>query len=138
MKTSAVLIVEDEAVIALDLQDMLEAMGCVVPAIAATAEEALAAVERHRPDLVLLDIHLSDGSDGVAVATSVRARWQVPVIFLTAHTDGATLGRIAATEPVALLIKPFSEHDVVQAVSHALAQSQANSPTRRATEREGR
>lgn len=126
MAAKSILVVEDEAVIARDLQLLLEDLGYCVPAIAATADEALANIVVTMPDLVLMDIRLADGSDGITVAEAIRMRWTIPVIFLTAHADPATVARAQATSPYGYLLKPFDEREVAIIVQLALAKSAAD------------
>ncbi|MEI8308041.1 MAG: ATP-binding protein [Chloroflexales bacterium] len=123
MTSKTILIVEDEAVIARDLQFLLEDLGYCVSAIATTADEALMHIGASLPDLVLLDIRLADGSDGITVAETILTHWEIPVIFLTAHADAATVARAAATVPYGYLLKPFHEREVAIGVQMALAKS---------------
>ncbi|MEI7643280.1 MAG: ATP-binding protein [Chloroflexales bacterium] len=134
MIAESILIVEDEAVIARDLQMLLEDLGYCVSAIAATADEALASISAAVPDLVLMDIRLADGSDGITVAATILARWEIPVVFLTAHADPATVMRAQATSPYGYLLKPFDERVVGICVQLALAKS-ATDRQLRASER---
>ncbi|MEI7773013.1 MAG: ATP-binding protein [Chloroflexales bacterium] len=134
MPTQSIVIVEDEAVIARDLQLLLEDLGYAVPAIAATADEALASIDAAAPDLVLMDIRLADGSDGITVAEAILARWAIPVVFLTAHADPVTVARAQATSPYGYLLKPFNEREVAISVQLALAKS-ASDRQLRASER---
>jgi len=126
MTAESILIVEDEAVIARDLQLLLEDLGYGVSAIAATADEALASINAAVPDLVLMDIRLADGSDGITVAAIILARWEIPVVFLTAHADPDTVARAQATSPYGYLLKPFDERVVAISVQLALAKSAAD------------
>ncbi|NTU78767.1 MAG: response regulator [Chloroflexales bacterium] len=126
MTAVSILIVEDEAVIARDLQFLLEDLGYQVPAVAATADVALGYLSQGGIDLVLLDIHLANSADGITVAEAVLARWGLPVIFLTAHADPATVARAEATAPYGYLLKPFHEREVALAVQMALAKSRSD------------
>jgi CheY-like chemotaxis protein len=101
-----ILIVEDEVITAIELESYLEDLGHIVVGIAGTAPDALAAAEQHRPDLILMDIRLAQGGDGVEVATELRRRYDLPSVFLTAHADGATRERADAARPVGYLSKP--------------------------------
>jgi two-component system, cell cycle sensor histidine kinase and response regulator CckA len=123
MASASILIVEDEFVIAMDLQAMLERLGYTVLDIAVSAEEALDAIARLRPDLVLLDIRLANGSSGIAVAEELRHTSDIPFVFITAHADADTVRQAEATEPYHYLLKPFVEHTVAIAVRLALAKS---------------
>jgi PAS domain S-box-containing protein len=102
-----VLILEDEKVVARDLQGILGTLGYET-SMAASGEDALAVAKRDRPDLALVDIHLDGALDGIETAQAMR-QMELPVVYLTAHGDDQTLERAKATEPLAFLVKPFSE-----------------------------
>jgi PAS domain S-box-containing protein len=104
-----ILVVEDEGFIAMDLQQVLENLGYRVDHTAATADEALRCAGESRPDLVLMDIHIKGDRDGIEAATELRARFGVPIVYLTAYTDTATVERAKHTSPLGYLQKPFSE-----------------------------
>ena len=97
MKDS-VLIVEDEKIIALDLQCRLEKYGFRIVDTVATAAEAVAAAEARRPDIVLMDIKLGRGTDGISAAKIVKDRFRIPVVFLTSFAD--EIGRASCRERV--------------------------------------
>jgi CheY-like chemotaxis protein len=92
-----VMVVEDEAIIALDIQRQLTIAGFVIAGKAQTAEAAFQEIERENPDIVLMDIRLKGEMDGVQAASIIRSRYALPVIYLTAHTDGPTLERARET-----------------------------------------
>lgn len=115
-----VLIVEDEAIVAYDIESRLRKAGYHVPATAASGEQALATIEKTLPDLVLMDIHLQGSMDGVATAAEIRDRYKVPVIFLTAHADRATLERAKLTGPFSYLVKPIGNVNLSSAIEVAL------------------
>lgn len=104
---SRVLIVEDRAVTANNLHDRLEALGYAVPGIASSGMEGVELAAKTRPDLVLMDIRLPGGMDGIEAAARIRQRWDIPVVYLTGHTDHATVQRAKVTEPFGYLLKPF-------------------------------
>lgn len=114
------IIVEDEMTVARDLSETLGEIGYTVPAIARRADEALEAISRHRPDLVLIDIMLRGEKDGIDLARTLRATHRVPFLFITAHADRATVGRATSTQPAGYLVKPFSKDDVYVATEMAL------------------
>jgi len=101
-----VLVVEDEGLIARDIAGRLEALGHEVVGVASTAEEAL----EHAPaaDIVLMDIQIDGPTDGVKAAAQIRERYHVPVIFLTAHADRATLDRAKLAQPFGYIVKPLA------------------------------
>lgn len=103
---TAILIVEDEAIVALDLQQTLNDDGYDAFAIAASADEAIRYATERVPDLVLMDIRIKGQRDGVETASVLRHAFDVPVVFLTAHADDATLDRAKRTAPHGYLHKP--------------------------------
>lgn len=106
-----ILIVEDEGLIALDLQKKVEQAGYKVLATADNAEDALRETERLQPSLVFMDIRLRGEMDGVDTADQIRRRFHLPVIFVTAHADRETLNRARITEPFGYIVKPFHAID---------------------------
>lgn len=101
-----VLLVEDEAIIALDLEQTLLDLGFRPTGITGTAEEALEAAARSMPDVVLMDIRIRGGRDGIEAAALLRESYAIPVVFLTAHSDTTTLARALQTSPYGYLVKP--------------------------------
>ena len=99
MTKARLLVVEDEAIVARDLERTLMRMGYEVMALAASGEDALARAAEVRPDLALMDIHLAGQLDGIATAQQLRQVYGVPVVYLTAHSDAATFQRAQITEP---------------------------------------
>jgi CheY-like chemotaxis protein len=122
--TSRILIVEDEAILAMCLQDKLLDLGYEVPATTDTGEQAIRLVEQLQPDLVLMDIKLKDGIDGCEAARRIRLKWNTPIIFMTAYGDDQTLQRAAAATPQGYLSKPFRSSQLNHVLAAAL-QSQA-------------
>ena len=125
MTEPCIVVVEDEALIAADLEDALVHLGYRVPTTVATSTEAVQAVSDHRPDLVLLDITLAGSVDGITTAAAIRDIHTCPVVFLTAHSDGPTLARAKAVEPAGYLVKPFEERTLHATVEMALARGEA-------------
>ena len=113
-----VLIIEDEAVIAMDLSDLITGAGHDVCAMETTASGAVAAAKRERPDLVLADIQLADNSSGIDAVKEILASFSVPVIFITAFPARLLTG--GRPEPTFLITKPYSPDMVRAAVSQAL------------------
>ena len=101
-----ILIVEDERIVAMDLQQTLQELGYDVPAIASSADDALHRAAERRPDLVLMDIRINGPRDGIETAALLKAQFDVPVVYLTAHADDGTLERAKHTEPHGYLLKP--------------------------------
>jgi signal transduction histidine kinase len=119
-----ILVVEDESIVALDIQSRLGRMGFEVPVVAATGPEALIAAESLRPDLVLMDILLQEGSDGVETAAIIQDQLDLPVVFLTAHSDEATLNRAKLTGPHGYVLKPFKDRELFTTIEVALTKHQ--------------
>jgi diguanylate cyclase (GGDEF)-like protein/PAS domain S-box-containing protein len=119
--TQRIMIVEDERVVALDLKMSLQTLGYEVVGIASQAERAVRDADRLQPDLVLMDIHLDHGSDGTAAALAMRQRWRLPIVFLTAYADEATLSRAERSLPYGYLVKPFQLRELGATVRMALA-----------------
>jgi PAS domain S-box-containing protein len=118
-----ILIVEDEAIVALDLRLHLEELGYVVDGVAASAQAAHGFVERRTPDLILMDVHLQGEVDGIEVAGAIRRTRDVPVIFLTAHSDDQTVMRAAGTAPYGYLTKPYQLRELRAGVEVALTKA---------------
>src|SRR6476659_449494 len=108
MGAPAVLIVEDEAIIALDLKDRVRRFGYEVIAIVPSAERAIAAAFELHPDVVLMDIRLEGEMDGVDAAVAIHRKLSIPIVFLTAYADEATLRRVMTDEPSGYLLKPVN------------------------------
>ena len=121
MSSKRILIVEDEAVVALDLRMQLEDMGYAITGIAASGEAALTAVEQNGPDLVLMDVRLQGKLDGIEAAAELRRTSDTPVIFLTAHNDTLTVERAAQTAPYGFVTKPFQPRELRAGIEVALA-----------------
>ncbi|MBN1656818.1 MAG: response regulator [Anaerolineae bacterium] len=115
-----ILIVEDDTLIAMELQDRLQDLGYSVCARTRTAEDAVILAEGLQPSLVLMDIRLRGAMDGVQAAALIRERFDIPIIYLTAYADDATLARAKVTEPYGYIIKPFEERELLSAIEMAL------------------
>ena len=120
MDRAQVLIVEDDAVVAMDIQLRLEDLGYSVIAIIRSGEEAVQAACEMRPDLILMDISLQGGMDGISAAACIQECNPTPVVYMTAHGDKDTLHRAKMTEPLGYIIKPFNEQDLRAAIEVAL------------------
>jgi two-component system sensor histidine kinase/response regulator len=119
------LVVEDEAVVARDICQQLREQGYDPVAHTATGEEAIALAGQHRPDLVLMDIHLAGEMDGITAARTIRDRFALPVVFLTAFSGRETLERAREVEPFGYIIKPFDEQDLRTVVEMAVFKHRA-------------
>ena len=115
-----ILIVEDESIIAMDIERGLRKLGYAVTGIASKSEEVLERIKQERPDLILMDVQLKSRTDGIETAKIIRQQYNIPVIFLTAYADENTLERAKAAEPLGYLLKPFVEDDLHTAIEVAL------------------
>lgn len=122
-----VLVVEDEAVTALDLASELTGLGYEVCGMVDTADEAVAVAARESPRLVLMDIRLANGGDGIDTARRICAVQDTAIVFLTAQSDEATLARALGISPFGYLIKPFRARDLRIAVELAITKYAADS-----------
>ncbi len=120
MEQLSVLIVEDEAIVALDLADRVEEMGYAVAGVANSIVAAEAIVHAGRVDIILLDIQLQGGVDGIDGVARLLAIRRVPFIYLTAQADLHTFARAKATGPSAYLLKPFDERSIQVAIEVAV------------------
>ena len=115
-----VLVVEDESVVSKDIQESLKGLGYAVCGTAFAGEEAIRKAEALQPDLVLMDIVLKGDIDGVEAAETIRSRFHVPVIYLTAYSDEHTLNRAKVTEPSGYILKPFDERELHTTIEVAM------------------
>jgi PAS domain S-box-containing protein len=134
MAAARIMVVEDEQITAADIEDMLTTLGYTVTASVASGEEALREAAEDPPDLVLMDIRLKGKCDGIETALQLRQRFDVPVIYLTAHADQETLNRAKLAEPLGYLVKPFQETDLQASLEMALHKSEVDRVARRKEE----
>lgn len=112
MEDIRVLIVEDEGIVATDIQERLSALGYQSVGWADDAERAIAMAEAQRPDIVLMDIRLPGPRDGIQAAEEIGRRFQIPVVFLTAYSEEATLERAKLAQPFGYILKPFNDREL--------------------------
>jgi PAS domain S-box-containing protein len=120
MANARILIAEDEAIVALDIKQMLERQGYVVPAIVSSARAAIEKTGQTQPDLVLMDIALQGELSGLDAADQIWTQFEIPVIFLTAHADAATAQKAKRTKPFGYILKPWKDREVQLAIELAL------------------
>jgi len=120
MSKGSILIVEDEWLVALNIERALGKSGYGPIYSVATAEEATEMAEKHRPDLILMDITLEGDLDGITAARFIHERMDVPIIYLSAHTDAAYVNKAKATNPRGYITKPFDEKQLKIAVEMAM------------------
>lgn len=129
-RETRVLLVEDEAIVARDLAERIEGLGYSVAGTAASGAEALELAAATHPSLVFMDITIQGEMDGVETATEMARHMDVPVVFLTAHTDTGTMQRAKAASPYGYLIKPLDEREILSTVEMALGRHSSDVPAR--------
>ncbi|MBP1658296.1 MAG: signal transduction histidine kinase [Bacteroidetes bacterium] len=115
-----ILIVEDGLIMARDIERRLQSMGYGVVGLASSGEEAIKAVTRAKPDLVLMDVRLKGSIDGIQTAEKIHTLADVPIVYATAYSDDATLTRARQTEPFGFVLKPFEERELRTTIEMAL------------------
>jgi CheY-like chemotaxis protein len=119
-KPISILIVEDEALIASYIEEVLGELGFRVAGIAASGTEALSLAAENRPSLALVDIRLTGPIDGIELACLLRQKFALPAIFLSGLIDAETIERARVAEPLGFLAKPFLPSQVFNAIQRAL------------------
>ena len=135
MTQLSVLIVEDEAILAAHLASKVKLLGYRVIGPVSCGEEALPLAREQTPDIALLDIRLDGHMDGIETATRLKQLRDIPVIFLTAHSDQETLKRASAVGPFGYILKPFEERDLATQLEITLYKHQAEASLRESEER---
>ncbi len=120
MSKKQILVVEDEAITAMDIQSTLQNFGYDVPCTVSSGQAAIKKAGENKPDLVMMDIVLKGEMDGVQAAEQIRSRFGIPVVYLTAYADDKTLKRAKITEPFGYIIKPFKGRELKITIEMAL------------------
>ncbi|MBI4312400.1 MAG: response regulator [Chloroflexi bacterium] len=123
-----ILIVEDEALVAMDIESQVTHLGHHVVGTADTGPDAIKLAEAHQPDVVLMDIKLKGSMDGIEAAKEIRRQWGCGVVFVTAHGDAMTAWKAAATYPSSYVLKPFDERSLSTAIILAFVQKTISGP----------
>lgn len=123
VKRPKILIVEDEIIIAMDLQFTLENLGYAFSEIVSSGEESIEKVSRLLPDVVLMDVKLSGLIDGVKAAERIYRRFRIPIIYVSAYSDEQTLKRMNRVKNYGYLNKPFEERELKKVLEKALKDS---------------
>jgi CheY-like chemotaxis protein len=126
-----IMLVEDELITALDIQRMLEKVGYQVSATISSGEEAVEKVMAINPDLIIMDIFLSDDMDGIEATTLISKQIDIPVIFLTANADSTTIKRADKTKHYGYLIKPIKQSELDSIISTALQRHELEAKKRK-------
>jgi PAS domain S-box-containing protein len=135
MSKAGILIVEDSFIVAFHLQKTLETEGYTVIGTETSGETALTLLEKQRPDLILMDIMLNGRLDGIETARTIKSRYNLPIIYITALTDKETIQRAKITEPFGFLTKPFEDREVFTVVEMALYKHNIESKLRQSEEK---
>jgi signal transduction histidine kinase len=135
MSHARIMLVEDERIVALHMQQQLSTFGYDVVANVANGELALQKIEESHPDLVLMDIHIEGAIDGIDTAARIPPSYHIPVVYLTAYSEEATLERARATKPYGYLLKPFSERELHATIQMVLERSGTEKALRASEER---
>lgn len=130
MSSASVLVVEDESIVALDIRHRLQTMGYSVVGLALSGEEAIQLAHALRPDIALMDIRLKGPLSGIAAAEQLQTQLDLPVVYLTAYADQATLERAHVSKPFGYLIKPFEDRELKITIEIALYRHQIESRLR--------
>ena len=120
MKKTKILVVEDERVVAEDIQRSISAIGYIASGVVASGKEALEQVKKNPPDLVLMDIVLRGEMNGIETAEEIRSLYNIPVVYLTAYADDNTLNKAKVTEPFGYILKPFNDRELHSTIEMAL------------------
>ena len=134
MQKSRILIVEDEAIITMEIESQLQSLGYEVTSIVDTGEKAIKKAEDDKPDLILMDIRIKGEMDGIEAAEEIRDRFGIPVIFSTAYLDQERIDRAKITMPFGYVLKPIQERDLKVTLEMALYVAKADEERRKAEE----
>ena len=126
MSRKQILIVEDEPIVSRDIQHTIVSFGYEVAATASSGEEAVRKAVERMPDLILMDIVLKGEMDGVEAAACIQARRNVPVVYMSAHSDVELLDRAKMACPYGYVNKPFTDRELAMAIELALSNHEAN------------
>ncbi|MCP5007150.1 MAG: response regulator [Planctomycetes bacterium] len=131
MSKTNILIVENEIILAKYTQVCLKKLGYTVSGTASSGKEAIQKASETRPNLVLMDIRLDGKMDGIEAARQIKENFSIPVVYLTAHADDATLKRAKITEPYGYILKPFEDRDLHIGIEIALYKHSADKKSRK-------
>ena len=134
MYKASILIVEDEAIIGMELKSKLQNLGYEVISVVNTAEEAINKAEADKPDLILMDIRIKGEMDGIDTAEVIRKQFGIPVVFSTAYLDEERIERAKITMPFGYVLKPFQERDLKVTIEKALTVSKVDAERRKIEE----
>lgn len=125
VKPSRILIVEDETIVSRDIANSLQMLGYEIAGSAVSGDEAVMLAGQTRPDLVLMDIVLQGGMDGIEAARAIHEGFDIPIVYLTAYSDDSVLDRVKITDPFGYLIKPFATKELQLTIEMAIYRHKA-------------
>jgi CheY-like chemotaxis protein len=134
MGKARILIVEDDSIVAMDIENRLKNFGYSVAGIANSAEQAIKKVEELKPNLVLMDIVLKGEMDGIEAAQIIRSRFDIPVVFLTAYADEEMFERAKLTNPYGYILKPLQDRNLIINIGLALHTAKIDADRKQAEE----
>lgn len=120
MSDVRVMIVEDEGIVAMDIENTLRSLGYNVVCVESSGESALKKIVESNPDIILMDIMLKGELDGIETYSKIKENYDIPVVYLTAFGDSSTLSRAKLTEPYGYILKPFEENEIYISIEMAL------------------
>jgi signal transduction histidine kinase len=136
MTKTRVMVVEDERIVALNLERRLTKLGYEISSLATSGSQALQAIERDKPDVVLMDVNIEGEIDGIETASRIPNVYNIPVIYLTAYSEEATLQRARGTRPYGFLLKPISERELHATIQMVLERRRADTLVRESEQRQ--
>src|ERR1035437_6746789 len=131
MANPSIFVVEDESIVAKDIQNSLKKLGYSFAGSANTGEQALQMIAESHPDLVLMDIMLKGEMNGIEAAAEIKNSFDIPVIYLTAYADSHTIDKAKTTQPHGYIIKPFKEVDLHTAIEVAMFKHEKDKEARK-------
>lgn len=112
MSKTKILIVEDEAIVALELKVELENLDCEVTGIVCTQKDVFFSIKENTPDIIMMDIKLGKNEDGIDIVKEIQKEQSIPILYLTAYSDDATMQRAFSTNPIGYIVKPFKTQEL--------------------------
>lgn len=116
MQKAKILIVEDEPIVALDIKNTLVKLGHIVTDTVTNHDDALSSIVVNEPDIIFMDIHLENSKDGIETAREIQKIKNIPVVYLTAFSDDATMQKAIDTNPVSYILKPFKRDELKSSI----------------------
>jgi signal transduction histidine kinase len=132
METAKIMIVEDEAIVAMELKAVLGQKGFTITSVESSGEQAILSAAKDCPDLILMDIFLKGEVDGIEAASQIYSKFNIPVIYLFAYSEKKTLDRTKTAEPFGFLTKPVNQRDLHNTITFVLYKHQAEIEKRQA------